>query len=284
MTCALMFHAARLAQWRIPEIPGKWRLRRYLEATAERIALPEQALVRIADGNRLSLNATEFLDRQIYLFGSWEDHVGAVLDRILRPGDVFVDVGGNIGYHALHAARLVGPSGRVLAFKPNPTVCERLLANTALNRFDHVEVRAVALSDQCGEARFYPDSGRNSGAGSLRPSPASGAPFDVATATLDSVLETAGIRRVAVVKIDVEGAELLVLSGMKWLLGSADAPAVIFEISEWSLAQFGHSGKNIMNLMSSYGYDHTVISPVRQSIYATEGQFLQYDALFQRAR
>ncbi|MBX9700083.1 MAG: FkbM family methyltransferase, partial [Acetobacteraceae bacterium] len=202
----LVFHASRTMFAHTPEFRGKWRLRSGLARLAGVVGLPEQAIVRTADGIRLGLDTREFLEREIYLFGTWEHEIGQAMAALLRPGDVFIDAGANIGAHALQAARLVGPTGQVLAFEPNPGTRERLDANVALNGASQVRVLPLALSDRAGTAELFPDEARNAGAASLRPRPGSGAPVVVPTATLDSVLQEHGITgRVALVKIDVEG-------------------------------------------------------------------------------
>lgn len=276
-----LFHLARRLHSATPEFRGKWRLRRYLERAAAGMALPEQATVTTADGFRLALDTGDFLQREIYLLGSWEREISAALSSCLRPGDVFVDVGANIGYHALHAARIVGAAGRVLAFEPNPRVRERLAANIALNALDTITVLPLALSDRAGTARFNLDAAGNTGSGSLRRSPGSGAPIEVELDTLDAVLARLGIGAVAAVKLDIEGAELHALRGMRQLLERPAAPVVICEISEWSLSQFGHSSAELMQFMAACGFpEPRRISPKRRSIFSGAQDYYQYDVVF----
>lgn len=275
------FHLARRLYSVTPEFRGKWRLRRFLQRTAAGMTLPEHATVRTSSGFLLALDTGDFLQREVYLLGSWEPELSAVLSACLRPGNVFVDIGANIGYHAIHAARIVGASGRVLAFEPNPRVRERLLANIALNAIDTITVLPIALSDRAGTVQFYPDAGGNTGSGSLRRSPDSDVPIEVEVDTLDAVLARTGVDAVAALKIDIEGAELLALRGMGQLLARPDAPVVICEISEWSLAQFDYSSGELIAFMASCGYSEPkLISPKRRSIFSGEQDFYQYDVVF----
>lgn len=276
-----LFHLARRVHVATPEFRGKWRLRHYLQRMAKRVRLPRQAIVTTADGFRLLVDTNDFLQREIYLLGSWEREVSAALSACLRPGDTFIDVGANIGYHTIQAARRVGPTGRVLAFEPNPAVRERLLANIALNALHSVAVFPMALSDRAGTAQFHLDAAGNTGSGSLRRNPNSGALIEVEVDTLDAVLARMNIDAVAAIKIDIEGAELLALQGMRNLLERAAAPVVICEISEGILTKLGHSSTALMAFMTSCGFSEPkLISPKRRSIFSGADDYYQYDVVF----
>jgi hypothetical protein len=97
---------------------------------------------------------------------------------------------------------------------------------------------------------------------------------------LDEVLRREAIDRVAMVKLDVEGAEVIALKGMQDLLSRPDGPSVVCEISEWSLAQLGYSKDAIFSIMSRCGYEAEIISPVRRSVYSPESVYFQFDVLF----
>src|SRR4029077_20738874 len=134
-------------------------------------------------------------------------------------GDVCVDVGANSGYFTVLAAALVGAGGRVVAFEPNPAVRRRLTQNIDRNRFrDRVRVETCALSERSAEhvSLYVPE---HDGFATLVPekthaqSYVAGAPaIHVSASTFDDWLKTSSIDRIALVKIDVEGAELQVLS------------------------------------------------------------------------
>ena len=148
------------------------------------------------------------------------------LDRLfaatLRPGDLVVDVGANIGYTTLLAARLVGPSGRVIAFEPAARMAVLLRRST--DQASNVEVRQCAIGAGEGRTTFY-----EANFGDLSSVlPVEGAVhYDVPLSTLDSQLH--GLPSPTLVKIDVEGFEPEVIAGMG-RVGQADtAPLVIFE-------------------------------------------------------
>ncbi len=145
-----------------------------------------------------------------------------LLDR-LRPGDVFADIGANVGVMGLQAAARVGPTGAVWCFEPNPRLVRLIDESARVNGFDgRVRAAAVALAESDDPARpFYlSQNPANSGLSSLMPSDAHlsvgrmGDPVTVRATTFDTFAAEHRIDRLDGVKIDVEGAEELVVRGM----------------------------------------------------------------------
>ena len=98
----------------------------------------------------------QHVSRRIREDGIWEPYETSLLLRLLQPGDVFVDVGANIGYFSVLAASLVGEQGAVFSFEPDPNNYRLLCANMALNAFDGNSVTVeAALSDLAGEGRLF---------------------------------------------------------------------------------------------------------------------------------
>jgi FkbM family methyltransferase len=171
--------------------------------------------------------------------------------RYLRPGDHFVDVGANVGvFSTLVGTRI--PGVRITAVEPFPPVREDLLVNLALNDLS-VQVVESALSDAPGEATFEvldrdvlnrlaPGSGTDDGAATTG--------ITVPVTTLD---ELVGDDPPALVKIDVEGSELLVMKGARGLLTSVDAPVLLFEHAGYC-AHFGITPAEVRAFLRSVGY------------------------------
>ncbi len=157
--------------------------------------------------------------------GAYEPHVEATLDRLLGPGDIFVDVGANVGYHTVRASRSVGPTGRVVAVEANPENA-RLIAHTIeLNGITNIELVPVALSGHRGHVVFGTHVGSNGGFLDAAMS-ASGRGTLVPTFALDDL----GFEGVSVVKIDVEGAEAMVIDGATEVI-RRDRPSLVMEFS-----------------------------------------------------
>lgn len=270
---------AALALLRHYPLPrGRWRLLSALDAHYE--AIPVTRRARVAGGTRMLLDTSDFLQRSLFLAGDFEPEVSACIQANLRPGDCFADLGANVGFYTLMAARRVGPEGRVFAFEPNPGTYAALCANVALNQFRQVTPVQLALSDACGTAALYADAAGNSGASSLLPREASGAPTTVRTMTWDEYAAQHAVPTPSLVKMDVEGFELHALRGMKGLLTAPNAPRFLIKVSEGSLRDAGGSRAELETLMAEHGYVAQVISAVRQSNQPHHGGCVQYDALF----
>lgn len=180
------------------------------------------------DGLRLDLDLATYPDNCMAV-GLYELDTTRLLRQLLRPGGHFVDGGANLGYFTVLAARRVGAAGRVDAFEPDPANRRRLLDHVALNRVaDRVRVHDAALSDRAGSLRLHhPDPARaNHGQSSLFAELApGGTSFDVPLVRLDEVLD----RAPDLLKLDVEGAELMALRGAARLLVGAAPPRLIVE-------------------------------------------------------
>jgi FkbM family methyltransferase len=192
----------------------------------------------------------------IYYQGHSEPETAALVRALLAPGMAFVDVGAHIGEYTLLAARRVGESGEVHAFEPDARVHEVLVENIRLNGLERiVRSHPWAVSDADGEAdlRLGAEPALSALATSSPPGAASPDGPRVRTVTLDSYV--AG-RRVDLVKIDVEGAEMLVVRGARRLLArpSREAPILVFECAAHNYARFGYAPSDLFGLLADAGY------------------------------
>lgn len=148
-----------------------------------------------------------------------------LLDRFVRPGSTVVDVGANIGYNTIHAARLAGPRGRVVAVEPAADNLDVLRRNVAAAGHENVVIAPVAAGRAAGIAELYV-RGRKSAVNSLFPESCYAFVTDIVRVPVVPLDELVGAADV--VKIDVEGGELDVLEGMPRLLRSS-APVLVVE-------------------------------------------------------
>lgn len=188
---------------------------------------------------------------------AYEVEVTAAIRRFLAPGDVFVDVGASVGYYTVLAARIVGADGHVHAFEPGPQNQSLLLLNVRSNRLENVTLHRVAAGDR-RDVGVYDASGGNGFVGPFDGDPAALAVHElVETTTLDDAL---GDGRVDVVKVDVEGAEGLVLRGARALLARRQ-PVVVFEFSPPSLeAISGVTGEGLLGELGELGYRFSLLT------------------------
>ncbi len=199
----------------------------------------------------------------------------ATLERALRPGDTFVDVGASFGYFSARLGRHVGTYGSVVAFEPGPQNQSLLLLNLAANGVDGADVRQLALGAEPG-LFTYSRSGANGVVSRFGGDPRELANHDlVRVSTLDR--EMAG-RRVSALKVDAEGAEGLVLSGGRALLEEA-RPTVVLEFSPPALEAVSEmTGAEVLGLLSGLGYEIAVIdaitaAPAAQSAVEIIGRY-----------
>ena len=202
----------------------------------------------------------------LYVCGSFEPNEFAFLDRVLRPGMVFVDVGANDGYYTLFAARRVGPSGRVVAAEPSSRERAHLQRNLGRNGLDNVSVVPAAIGAAVGLADLHLAHGVHAGHNTL----GSFAHDDVVRASLervpieplDAVIARLGLARVDFVKIDVEGAEASVIAGAATVL-SAMRPLMLIEVNDKALRAQGNCADSLMaTLRDDLRYEIFVFSPV----------------------
>ena len=134
-----------------------------------------------------------------------------ILRSKLRPGCTFLDIGANIGAYALSVAAFAGPGARILAIEPQPDVFDRLTYNIAQNPFGTVKALACAVADKAGELTLFVDP-RNRGESSLKiVGTNEGAQIRVPALPLLELARSEGIDRIDAMKLDVEGAEDLIL-------------------------------------------------------------------------
>jgi len=260
---------------------AKWRIADFLRKKLA--ANPVHSIIKVAGGTLMELDTSDFLQRELYVFRDFEPAISREIKKRLKAGDTFLDIGANVGFYSLIAARAVGAGGNVYAFEPAPKTRAVLENNRRLNGAKNVTAVSVGLSDAAGEGELFLDAKNNSGASSLRRTPNSGDSVCVMLDTYDHFAAVNALPNPALIKIDVEGAELKVLKGMTKLLSQPSRPAVILEVSEWSLEEMGSSKDELFKLMTSYGYKPKLLSRPRVSIFSGRNIYFQYDVLFEPA-
>ncbi len=218
--------------------------------------VPDGLEIEWLDGLRLRLPAGSETGRAIFVTGRYEPNEFSVLQKILRPGMTFVDVGANIGLYTLFAANKVGATGKVVAFEPSSREYEMLEQNIAVNALYNVRAIKRAVSNRDGEVELLVASLKNSGhntVGKFGYATALERTESVAAERLDEIIAREGYERVDVIKMDVEGAELAALQGAMNTLRRLH-PALLVEISDRTLEHQGASSREVLDLLASEGY------------------------------
>lgn len=242
--------------------------RTFAGLAARLAAAPGPGIRRTFHGPLLSADLSIGYHREL-CFGLYERALTGRLGSLLAPGALFLDVGANIGFFSLLAARLAGPTGRVLAFEADPGNVAALRANLALNEAANAEVVPMAAGDRVGKALFV--TGEHSVGSSLENAEGTIQKLDarfigaqkrvveVEMTTLDSACLEAVSRWPGrkVMKMDIEGVEPLALKGAAGVLRLLDAAFV--ESNPFMLRSHGFQPGDIVQTMLAAGFRGLVV-------------------------
>jgi FkbM family methyltransferase len=221
----------------------RWRLHCFLKAPAI-VELPPYGVRLFLPPHWRGIGKLIFAFRENY-----EPELSC-LSEYLSEGSIFVDVGANLGIYTVAAARRVGESGRVISFEPASNTFSILQRNITLNHLNNVIATQLALADKEGTRSlfYHVDASRHS----LAENESIG--FEtITTIGLDTFLSRNQIVRVNLMKIDVEGAEELVLRGAVEVLEKS-RPVIVFEINSLLSLRLGLKPDGALTLLSRLGY------------------------------
>ena len=224
-------------------------------------AIDTPVIFRWYDGLRVRIHLGNDLSLCLYVLGAFEPNQFVFLSRVLAPGMVIVDGGANEGLYTLYAARRVGPDGYVLAVEPSAREFARLEANLSLNRFGNALTVNAALGSQVGEARLAVAEPRHAGMNAID-SRRSGhftadwveAQQTVELQTIDKLVVRAGVERLDLIKLDIEGSEVDALDGARTAI-SRYRPKILLEVEEERLSSQGRTTEELVQVLSELSYD-----------------------------
>ncbi len=249
---APLLRVSRRVQFR-----GKGRILRALGFSLDNQALVPPGIdrVRCADGITIATHdVTDVMFRELWLHGHYQDDVLVALEHLLSPGQVFWDIGANYGFMSLWVDRTFRGRVRTVAFEPAPVVARTLRENLALNRANSVVVEELCLSDREGPVTFYTASDHTWNAtliASFARRYGENDAIEVMATTMDGYARAKG--RPDVIKVDVEGAEHLVIAGGETLL--RDHPvSIVAEFNELALRDVGLSPERYLAIFADLGY------------------------------
>jgi FkbM family methyltransferase len=261
---AVVFYGARLPYHR-----GKWRV---VEMLVKLFRLDDyhRGNYRIVERKQLrwKLDPGCLMQRTLYFQSDYEPREIRWLEKQVRPGWVFLDVGANCGYYSLLVARFAGGDAEVYALEPLQENFDLLNENRALNGMESVRTFKLAFSDRDGDIPFVLPPRDNRGMGRMKTR------YDdwddasrtevVPAMTMDRFVEEQGIGRVDLIKIDVEGAETFVLAGGCETIRRF-RPLMLVEINQETVASFGITPGEIVAAIRALDYD----------VYTIEGSRLE---------
>lgn len=200
----------------------------------------ENPILETKNGYKMVLPFWDFVTKEIRQSGCWEKRTTEFIKEHLKKGQTFVDVGAHAGYFTLLASKLVGEKGKVYAFEPAFKTCQMLLKNLKDNKCKNVQVFKKALSKKAGKTALF--EGYTPGENTLIGNKAGKNLEMIDTVRYDDL----SIEVPNMIKIDVEGAEKMVLEGMSKLLKTKKE--IILIIEDWE-------NKNIDWLVKNYGFE-----------------------------
>ena len=168
----------------------------------------------------------------------------------LNKGDTVWDVGANIGYFTLEFARCVGSSGKVLSFEPHPEIFKVLQRNVIRNRYQNINLQNVACGEETTVSKLY-FSTENEGNHKIVENSSSNDSVDTKVVKLSSFLETHVPR---LIKMDIEGAELLALRGLGADYLKNNSVDFVIEYHPYEMSFFNIKGEEVLDFFISSGY------------------------------
>lgn len=202
------------------------------------------------------------IGKKLSLYGEYEDSFRSLIGFLAESGTVAIDAGANVGLHTVVMAAAVGREGQVFAFEPDPDNYRLLTSNLKANGLENVLAHQLALSSKSGSATLYQSSENRGGLSLVEANverlDARLQPVAVRTVPADDILEKV-TGKISLVKIDVEGAEPLVLAGMRKTLSRNPEAWVIFEFWPKFVQNFGIGPLEFLNELESDGFNLGVI-------------------------
>lgn len=193
----------------------------------------------------------EHIQRQLFWHGFYEKQAILCWEQLVKPGCTVLDIGANAGYYSLVAAPL---AGHVVGFEPATDLRRQFETNLHLNQLQNVTVVPMAAGSSRGETTLFLSAADNTGMNAVRiPENFSGSQEKVQVTDIDSWMAENNIPDAHLVKIDVEGAEMEVLSGMTQLL-KRSTPILFIEVIAAQLAAFGQSPVALFGFLREKGY------------------------------
>jgi len=184
---------------------------------------------------------------------TWEELTTDLFKEVVKEENVVVDLGANIGYYSLLAARLVGSKGRVYAFEPEPTNYSLLLKNIELNEYHNIIPVSKAVSNAAGTVRLFLDN-QDTGAHTICEPGKKGKSIEVESVTLDEFFKDRE-PQIDVIKMDIEGAEMSALAGMDRILKENNNLKIFVEFYFSGIARSGSSPQEfIRRLLEDYHF------------------------------
>ncbi len=252
---SMLYQLVRIVGKSLPVNKNLLRLQSIVWYRMPRLGLPEVQLVQTSQKMVFALNPNNQLHMSVIYSGVYDPEKTDTLSRLLKPGDVAFDIGANFGWYTILFSKIVSLDGCVVAFEPVPSTFETLSRNIRLNRCRNTRLLNVALGDSKGMTLVHTFSGLHDGHASLSNLSRSDAQSQqIRMQTMDDVVDSIK-RNPDLIKMDVEGAERIVLLGAKNTIARSK-PIILIEINPQKTKMFheGYDCREILSFIREFGY------------------------------
>jgi FkbM family methyltransferase len=205
-------------------------------------------------GINYKLHLNDYQSWVLYFYSDSDSSFGCL--KYLKKGDVAIDVGGNIGQTALMIAKKVDTNGKVISFEPFASTYDRFRENLKLNpSITNVTLEKLALGEKAMEMEMYVENKKNSGGNRIKPQENETITRlqKVIGTTLDAYCTNAGLNKITLIKIDVEGFEMKVLNGAKDVIKKFK-PDLYLEANDANLRSQGDSLEKMFDFLEENAY------------------------------
>jgi len=219
------------------------------------------------------------IGRQIYGIKKYETANTEFLKKLVKKGWISLDVGANIGYYTLLLATL-SQNGKVYAFEPNRLDYNVLKLNTSINNFKNITTNNLALSNKNSYETF--NITQDSGFSSFRDTQREKIDkiIKVKTKTLDSYVEKNNIKRIDFIKLDIEGAEKIMLEGAQKTLTTIKPKIMMIEICKENLKPYQETGETVINFLNQFHYQPYILKNNKLELFNTKEYGKSIDIYF----
>ena len=201
-------------------------------------------------GNKLILSK-KGLALAVSHYGTYEELEAKIMEEKITAGSIVVDVGANIGLHTLNMARIVGNTGQVFAFEPDPSNFEILRKNVKINNYQNIILEEKAVGDKHGRVTLYQSDHPGNHRLFPQTKQAKGE-VEVELTSLDKYFIDSNLaEKINFIKIDVEGLEFSVLNGMKNILKNNKKIKILFEFMPKNIIEVGFVPIDLLNYITS---------------------------------
>jgi FkbM family methyltransferase len=251
-------------------------LRDYFLWNAVRYSMDARHVLKLPGELEIILGKKENYGSAVYAHGLSDHGELLFLAHLMRPGDLFADVGANVGMYSVWVAGTTGANA--ISMEPVPGTFKALKQNIRLNDLSHlIEAHQVATGARAGVVQMTCDVG---GLDHIVEGRSGGNTVEVPVARIDDLLKG---RAPYAVKIDVEGYELRALQGAVQTLQNPDVKAVVIELQDWTLRKFGTSEKECREFLTGLGFQpHSYDPSIRKLTKIAAGATKRLNEIFVR--